>query len=479
MISFILNNELINTDLPSGYVLLDFIRKNARLTGTKEGCREGDCGACTVLVGELVNDEIKYKTVNSCLFPLGDAHLKHIVTIEGLNADGLNFLQEKFVYQGGTQCGFCTPGFIVSAMGYFLAGKKINLDSAIEFIGGNICRCTGYSGIKRSLVDTINFLNSSLSKNGGVNICNVKNLVELKFIPQYFLNIPEKLKQLKSTKLTVDEKLQFVSGGTDLYVQKWEELFDKKIYLLSSQKELIGISVSNDEIVIGGATTISEIEESEIIKEYLPELEKFLKLFGSKQIRNRATIAGNIVNASPIADVVNILLVLNAKLNIALDNHFRTISIRDFYKGYKQLDKSENEIIKSVSFKIPAKNYLLNFEKISRRTYLDIASVNSSFFAYMDNGVLIDANISAGGVAPIPLYLKNASTFLKGKRINPQIISECIEIALNEISPISDARGSAEYKTLLLRQLILAHFEKFFPDAVTLNLVLREDLEVL
>ncbi len=475
MISFILNNELIKTDISSGYVLLDFIRKNRRLTGTKEGCREGDCGACTVLVGELFKDEIKYKTVNSCLFPLGDAHLKHIVTIEGLNVDGLNFLQEKFVHQGGTQCGFCTPGFIVSSMGYFLTNNKFNLETAIEFVGGNICRCTGYAGIKRSLADTIVHLNSTIHNNGESNFKGIQELVKIKFIPEYFLTIPDRLKQLRDEKLQLDKELRIVSGGTDLYVQRWDELVDKEIYLLSSRKDLKGINISDDEILIGGATTISEIEESEIINEYLPELKEFLKLFGSKQIRNRATIAGNIVNASPIADIVNILLVLDAKLHLVLKDNYRTVLIRDFYKGYKLLDKAENEIIKSVSFKIPNKNYLFNFEKISRRTYLDIASVNSSFFAHIDGDLIIEGNISAGGVSPIPLYLKKASSFLRGKRINSDTISECVEIALSEISPISDARGSAEYKRLLLRQLIFAHFEKFYPDIVTMNLILQED----
>lgn len=475
MISFILNNELIKTDISSGYVLLDFIRKNRRLTGTKEGCREGDCGACTVLVGELFKDEIKYKTVNSCLFPLGDAHLKHIVTIEGLNVDGLNFLQEKFVHQGGTQCGFCTPGFIVSSMGYFLTNNKLNLETAIEFVGGNICRCTGYAGIKRSLADTIVHLNSTIQNNGESNFKSIQELVKIKFIPEYFLTIPDRLKQLRDEKLQLDKELRIVSGGTDLYVQRWDELVDKEIYLLSSRKDLKGINISDDEILIGGATTISEIEESEIINEYLPELKEFLKLFGSKQIRNRATIAGNIVNASPIADIVNILLVLDAKLHLVLKDNYRTVLIRDFYKGYKLLDKAENEIIKSVSFKIPNKNYLFNFEKISRRTYMDIASVNSSFFAHIDGDLIIEGNISAGGVSPIPLYLKKASSFLRGKRINSDTISECVEIALSEISPISDARGSAEYKRLLLRQLIFAHFEKFYPDIVTMNLVLQED----
>lgn len=475
MISFILNNEIIKTNLPSGYVLLDFLRKHQRLTGTKEGCREGDCGACTVLVGEISNDKLIYKTVNSCLFPIGDAHQKHIVTIEGLNSENLNHLQERFVHQGGTQCGFCTPGFIVSSTAYFLSNKKFNLNTALEYIGGNICRCTGYSGIRRALNDTINYLNSSISKNGEIDFDNIQELVKIKFIPEYFLSIPERLKQLRLEEPSHFNKSTIISGGTDLYVQKWEELIDKRVFLLSSRKDLKGIKIVDNEIFVGGATTISEIEESEIITQFIPELKEFIKLFGSKQIRNRATIAGNIVNASPIADMVNILLVLDAKLHLEKNDKLRVIPLQEFYKGYKQLDKDEDEIIKHISFNVPTKNYLFNFEKISRRTYLDIASVNSSFFGYADNGNFINVRLSAGGVAPIPLYLKKASSFISGKTINVENIIECIEIALSEISPISDARGSAEYKKLLLRQLLFAHFEKFFPELISTNLVLQED----
>ncbi len=471
MITFILNDKTIQTDLPNGTVLLDYLRKHQRLTGTKEGCREGDCGACTVLVGELVDEQINYKTVNSCLYPLGDAHLKHIVTIEGLNQRELNFLQSEFVNQGGTQCGFCTPGFVISAISYFIIQKNYNIHDAINFIGGNICRCTGYMGIKRALINTIDYLNSTIKKDDPLR-SKIEKLVELKFLPAYFKDVVEKLKRLiKNAGLVRGEGEIIVSGGTDLYVQKWEDLVDKDIRLLSRMKGIKGIQIQGNEICIGGATTISEIENSDILNECLPELNQFLKLFGSVQIRNRATIGGNIVNASPIADLVNILLVFDAKIHLYDGEKNRTIPIRNFYKGYKQLDKNDNEIVYEISFHKPEKNYLFNFEKVSRRTYLDIASVNSAFFGYVDDDVIIDINISAGGVAPIPLFLEKTSSFLKGKKIGQDSINESIEIAMREISPISDARGSKEYKSLLLRQLILAHLEKFFPEIVSLDLI--------
>lgn len=468
-INFILNNEEISTSSNIGMGLLDFIRKNQRLTGTKEGCREGDCGACTVLVGSLINDKVEYHSVNSCLMPLGDANGKHIVTIEGLNIEGLNPLQEAMVDEGGTQCGFCTPGFIVSLQGYFIANENVNTNDAVESIGGNICRCTGYAGIKRSAGRIVKLI----SKDKSDKVYHLEKLIRLKLLPEYFSTIPQRLK-----KLNLDKKKNgangktldyFVSGGTDLYVQKWETMLESNIKLISGEKKYSGIQIEKDEIKIGGTTTVTEIMNSSIIQKYFPDITKQFKLFGSLPIRNRATLAGNIINASPIADMTNIFLALNSKIALNNGKKNRELFLKDFYKGYKSLDKKVDEVLESLSFKIPSINSLFNYEKVSRRTYLDIASVNSSMYIELNNDKIILTHISAGGVAPIPLYLRKTSEFLQGKEVSESTVNEAIEIMLTEISPISDARGSIEYKTLLLRQLIYSHFMKFFPDLISLE----------
>jgi len=475
MTRFILNNELVETGLPSGYVLLDFIRKNKGLTGTKEGCREGDCGACTVLVGEYHNTEIKYINVNSCLMPIGSVNGKHVVTIEGLNTNKLNPVQEAFVYEGGTQCGFCTSGFIVSLMGYIITNINYKFEDAIEYISGNICRCTGYEGIKRAIWRALNEI-SKLKINSLRNYEEYRiELVKYEIIPDYFLTIKEKLKQLNSIKqedLKIDRNY-LVGGGTDLYVQKLEELVDKNVIIISNDESYREIFLSGKEIYIGGGCTVSMIESSEIIDGYYPELKDFLKLFGSKQIRNKATVAGNIVNASPIGDLTNMLIALGAKIILSSGREKRTLSLKDFYKGYKNLDKAPDELIESIIIQIPEGKYLFNFEKVSRRIYLDIASVNSSFFANVENGYLSNVRISAGGVAPIPLYLKKTSKLLENVHLNSELIFEAANTAQREISPITDARGSAEYKSLLLRQLILAHFQKFYSELVKPEIIFQ------
>ncbi|MBS3944818.1 MAG: FAD binding domain-containing protein [Melioribacter sp.] len=464
LISFYCNNELLSVQINPAITLLDFLRNHKKLTGTKEGCREGDCGACTVMLGSLIKGKVKFKTVNSCLMPIADVSGKHVVSIEGLNNNELNFLQSQFIDEGGTQCGFCTPGFIVSLTNYFVNHISYNVEDAIASLDGNICRCTGYVGIKRAVQNTINYLDGGNSTNHNP----VNHLITKKILPPYFSELPKKLKQLQnktgSSLKQKGNKLNIVSGGTDIFVQKWESLLEEDNYFVSDDTGLKLISKKQNKIFIGGAVTVEEFLESKIIQKYFPFLKEHLRLFGSLPIRNRATIAGNIVNASPIGDMTNILLALSANVHLKDKNKKRVVPLNKFYLGYKTLNKKKNELVEQVSIPIPGKNFLFNYEKVSRRTYLDIASVNSSILIAVQNGKIKEALISAGGVAPIPLFLKSTSKFLSGKELSSSTVNHSIEIAKSEISPISDARGSKEYKTLLLGQLIKAHFIKLFPE---------------
>lgn len=467
-INFILNDREVTTHQHPGMSLLDYLRQVEHLTGTKEGCKEGDCGACTVLVGELADNEIKYKSVNSCLLPIGDVNKKHIVTIEGLNKEELTPIQSEMVDEGGTQCGFCTPGFVVSLSGYYLINEKYNTKDAIDSMNGNICRCTGYAGLKRTAAK----ITSSLNKKTKNDQPKLKILVNQNILPEYFLTVKEKLKKINLKRGSKSflkgagfKNLYTISGGTDLMVQQWEDILRKDTKLIYSKKYNY-IKEKNGKIIIGGMATASEIENSKIMQKRFPSIKEYFSLFGSLPIKNRATVAGNIVNASPIADMTNILLVLNSELTLTDGKKDRTILLKDFYKGYKTLNKKEDELLTEISFNIPKKNSSFNFEKVSKRKYLDIASVNSSIYIETKKGNIKIVHISAGGVAPIPLYLEYTCKFLTDQKINNDTLYKTIEILQKEISPISDARGTAEYKSLLLRQLFYAHFIKLFPKLI-------------
>ena len=210
MNELILNDRLIHTERPASLTLLDFVRYEQHLRGTKIGCREGDCGACTVLVGSLEDGKIRYRSVTSCISPLGNAFGKHIVTVDGLQRESLTRVQEAVVEEGGTQCGFCTPGFTVSLTGYCLSCDKPEMSEAIAAIDGNICRCTGYKSIERSVQRIVDALRTG---------ADLEWLVDEGFLPTYFLQIPNRLASLQSPHLSKSSSPVIVGGGTDLYVQ--------------------------------------------------------------------------------------------------------------------------------------------------------------------------------------------------------------------------------------------------------------------
>ena len=497
MIEFILNDQNISTELPPGTTVLDFVRYHKDLKGTKIGCREGDCGACTVLVGELVDDDVKYRTMTCCLMPLANAAGKHVVTIEGINpADGsLTPVQNAIVDESGTQCGFCTVGFVVSLTGFCIDDTPRTADMAISSVDGNICRCTGYKSIERAA--------AALSEPPAVADGLAKS-IENHIVPEYFVDIPNRLNLIVSRipRSAVQHPGSIIAGGTDVYVQKPDELPDSIAEHLFYDENLRGIRDKVDFIEIGASATVTDLLESPVMRSIFPDLYKQLKLVSSTPIRNMATLAGNFVNASPIGDMTAWFLALDA--GIVFSNG-RETPLRKLYLDYKKVAKTDEEFVTIIKFRKPGPDHYFNFEKVSKRTYLDIATVNTAISLRVEttpgkdwvqpvlseppasaggstsrtntpravsgaplvDHLIINAHVSAGGVAPIPLYLKETSSFLIGRQINPETIEKANEIIQAEISPISDVRGSADYKRLLLRQLFKAHFyELFGPDAI-------------
>jgi xanthine dehydrogenase small subunit len=467
---FILNNEKISTALPPGTVLLDFIRNHQRLVGTKIGCREGDCGACTVLVGDIRDDRLLYRSMTSCLMPLGNAAGKHIVTVEGLNRSQLTPYQQAIVDQGGSQCGFCTPGFVVSLAGFCLGGEQPSCENAIAAMDGNICRCTGYKSIERAATELAEALSARDSQNP------VGWLVANGFLPDYFTTIAERLALLQDDihheAALPAQTHQFIGGGTDLYVQKPEEIAALKVNLLFDLPKLQGIREVNGCCYIGGATTVEDLHRSAVMNTHFPNMNQFMKLVSSTPIRNMATVAGNLVNASPIGDLTVFLLALDSRIVLNDQGRQRTLPLKEFYKSYKELEKSPREILESVFFDLPAQKTYFNFEKVCKRTHLDIASVNSAMQLEVADGVISRAGLSAGGVAPIPLFLDQTVSSLIGQKVTVSTVRQAANTAQGEIDPISDIRGSAAYKQLLLRQLILAHFLAFFPSELRIEALL-------
>jgi xanthine dehydrogenase small subunit len=465
-IAFILNDADVSTGLPGGTVLLDFLRRDRRLTGTREGCREGDCGACTVLLGRAEQGRVRYRAVVSCLLPLAGAEKHHVVTIEGLNGTDLNPIQQALVSEGASQCGFCTPGIVVSLAAFLLNSRELQGEEAVTAIEGNVCRCTGYASIRRALERLLRDLRPKLLAAPD----RLQALVQLGVLPGYFSAMAPRLLALGEAKprrrQAKKKDAVVLGGGTDLYVQRGHELPERELLLISRQTGYAGIWPAPDRIYIGSATTVEDIRNSPLLQVVLPALARHLLGVSSSQIRNRATIGGNIVNASPIGDLSVIFLALDARMALFGPKGMRELALRDFFLGYKKLALKKNELMVWVSIQAPENGWFFNFEKVARRARQDIASVNSALGLQMAGKRIAVAHVAAGGVAPVPLYLKAASEFLVGKEVLPGLAREWVRVAESEIAPISDVRGSASYKRSLLRRLLAAHFLELFPGSI-------------
>jgi xanthine dehydrogenase small subunit len=386
----------------------------------------------------------------------------------------------------------------MSLAGFCLTNCKdakfcVSTENAVAAVDGNICRCTGYKSIERAAGKVADMMTlrpfDKLRAGSAQGNSAVEYVSKKKILPEYFAGIKVKLQSLISREAPTHHlptgqagsllTTHLVGGGTDLYVQKHDEMTNADIRFVFDEPKLNGITKEGNKCIMGASVTVTDLLNSPIISEAFPDFHRYAKLVSSTPIRNMATIAGNFVNASPIGDFTIFFLALDAHLTLALSIPIaigrdgtspatkRELPLRKLYKGYKSLDKKPEEYIEQIWFEIPGKNSYFNFEKVSKRTHLDIASVNSAILITMKGEKIDTAGISAGGVGPVPMFLQKTSEFLKGKKIIGETMKGVIEVMKTEISPISDARGAKEYKTLLLGQLIKAHFLKLFPEIAT------------
>jgi len=454
MTSFILNEQLVSTGERPGLTVLEFVRDVECLSGTKEACREGECGACTVLVGRPRGDgRVAYKACASCLLPLGDVDGCHVVTVEGLAGADLTLVQKLIVEHSASQCGFCTPGIVLSLTGFVLAAEKISYGGAVDALDGNICRCTGYVAIRdaaRALCESLATMNLRPSERVG-------ELVSAGVVPAYFKAIPGRLARLKTEPAAAGKDAVLVAGGTDLFVQKPEQLLDSELCFLSKRPDLDYVKIDGNVLRVGGAVTIEDFRLSAPVREHFPALEGDLLLHSSAILRNKATLAGNVVNASPIGDATIILLALDARLVIAGEKGRREVPLSEFYLGYKKTGLACGELVSEIVVPLLPPGARYHFEKVSNRTTLDIAAVNSALrVTTAPDGAITDLRVSAGGVAPVPLLL-NLDSF-KGRKPDAAFVGALAAAAEREARPIDDIRGSAAYKKLLLGQLVRGHF---------------------
>ncbi len=467
-----LNGE--RTEVRGEEVFLDlatFLRRKRNLVGTKVVCAEGDCGACTVLIGRYQEAKIsglanlRFEAINSCIAFIHNLDLAHIVTIEGIAEEQkLHPVQEAFVKHQAAQCGYCTPGFICSTVGMVDAlksegHKKISLKHVQSYLTGNLCRCTGYEPILRAASD--------------LNLAKIKRLNERYHDPKILedfethavvpveiasedkvLFLPTSLEHALQLKEKLSD-LKMVAGSTDVGVMVNKDRYQPK-HLLSLVNVLDQYRVQDrDEFFeIGTRVTINRIEK--IIGQSFPEFSKLLHLFASHQIKNMATLVGNLGNASPVADTIPFLMVAEAEVELASTKGRRLLNLNEFFTGYKKLNMAENEIITGIRLARPSSNkdeYRLY--KVSGRKDLDIATVTFAARFTLKDGVFEKFSLALGGVAPTVVRQNAIEKYMAQKPWQKETFTEAGRMLTELIKPISDLRGQKEYRLLLCQNLLL------------------------
>ncbi|MGD0541942.1 MAG: FAD binding domain-containing protein [Tepidisphaeraceae bacterium] len=446
--------------------LAEFLRRSRRLTGTKIVCAEGDCGACAVLVGRVSaeGNRIRYASVNSCIQLMFQLDATHVVTVEGLKyGDELNPIQKTMVSCHGTQCGFCTPGFVVSLCDFVQKTERVDAHDVRRALVGNLCRCTGYDSIVRAAMQADRSAMKSLDE-----LYPPENmLAELTTAGSQEVCIQASCAKFLKP-VSIESALRFrrenadcliVSGATDLAVQrnKGTRRFDA-VMSCAAVRELHGIEITPQGLCIGAGSTLSQLEG--VSATHLPELSRSLAYFGSPLIRNAATLAGNLVNASPIGDAIPTFFALDGEVEIAGANSRQWIKIDKFYAGYRRTVLKSDEIVTRMRLPIPARGEAFKIYKVSKRKDLDISSFGAAIWMRLSGARVEQIRIAFGGVAPVVVRLPRAEAFLSGKIASRELFAEAGNIACGEVNPISDVRGTEAYRRVLAKNILV----KFWQD---------------
>jgi len=439
----------------------DFVRRRQRLTGTKVVCAEGDCGSCAALIGRVSPDgkRLEYAPVTACIVSMFQLDACHLVTIEGLRVGReLNPIQQSMVSCHGAQCGFCTPGIVVCLYDLMQDGRPIDDQSVRRGLTGNLCRCTGYDSIIRAALQT-----------DRKTLKSIQQLYPPAPILKALAAAAEQELRIDTTDrrfykpLTVEQAAQFraqnpacaiVSGATDVGVQRNKGT--RRIAVAMSTAGLAPlrqITVDGESLCVGAGASLTQLQQA--ARARLPELAEFLEWFGSTMIRNAATLAGNLVNASPIGDTIPALFVLEAQLELAGPQARRWVNINQFYSGYRQTVLGAGEIVASVRIPLLAAGDFYKLYKVSKRKDLDISGFGAAFWMRRSGRSITDIRIAYGGVGPTVLRLPRTEQLLRGRVGSLELFEQAGVVAREEISPISDVRGSADYRRTLAGNILL------------------------
>lgn len=458
---FLLNDtEVALTDVGGTDTLLDYLRLDRHLLGTKEGCAEGDCGACTVLVGRLHDGTLRYEPINACIRFLASCHGCHVVTIEHLRGKdgGLHPVQQAMVEHHGSQCGFCTPGFVMSLYGLWMgnpAPTVIEIETALQ---GNLCRCTGYEPIVKAALaaaeaggqafDTLALERDRVRDwiaalpHGRIEVARGDDRA---ILPADAADLAEVL--------AAEPKATIVSGATDvgLWVTKMMRPISPVVFI-GHLEDLKQIDIGADEVRIGAGVTYSEFEP--VIGARFPELIDYWQRIAGWQVRNAGTIGGNVANGSPIGETPPLLIALDARMVLRSSDGTREIPVEDFFIAYGKQDRKPGEFVEAIIIPLKSDHDRIAAYKVSKRQHSDITAVAVAFHIMTDGTTIQSARIAYGGMAGVPKRAPHAEAALNGQPFTAESFEAAAKAVHADFEPLSDWRATAEYRQLVAGNLI-------------------------
>ena len=434
--------------------LSDLLRYGLGLTGTKIVCAEGDCGACTVMFRKPFQTEDNFQSINSCISTAFLMDGCHIITVENLSDGGkLTEIQQAMVRNFGGQCGFCTPGFVMSITNMYENKSNPTEQNAKNYLTGNLCRCTGYTPILEAALDVDKTKLKPLStKHDYAQLtkqisADLSKPIKMSFgDKEYFA--PTTLAAAAEYK-SQNPSVRIFSGATDIGVQiNKGKNPGEKLMSLHLIKDLYDLKQENEWIKVGARVNLSTLQN--FLEDKAPKFAEFLNIFASPQIKNAATLVGNIDNGSPIADTTPYLLTADAVVDLQSTKGIRSVPLIDFIKGYKSFDLRAEEFITHIRFKtFSEKQERIGLYKVSQRRDLDISCVNSSFVFTVEQKKVASARIALGGVGPKALRLSDVEKALIGQPVDAKFVENARSLIEKSVQPISDVRGSADFRKQL------------------------------
>jgi xanthine dehydrogenase small subunit len=466
-IRFLLNGEaVVLKKVAPDETLLDFVRLKRSLRGSKEGCAEGDCGACTVLVGRLSKGELVYESVNACIRFMASLDGCHVVTIEHLKGDNgrLHPVQQAMVDFHGSQCGFCTPGFVMSLYALWMRNPEPS-DAAIEkALQGNLCRCTGYEAIVRAARAISNYGKATKDALAVERAAVAAKLAAMDDGARVEIGegkdrlvVPASVDDFASV-LEAEPKATIVAGSTDvgLWVTKSMREISPAVFI-SNLDGLRGISEKDGVITIGAAVTYTDAFET--LSKRIPALGPLIDRIGGEQVRNMGTIGGNIANGSPIGDTPPPLIALGSTLTLRKGDMRRTIPLEKFFIAYGKQDRQPAEFVEAVHVPAPAKGTNFAVYKITKRRDEDITATLGAFYLTLaEDGTVASIRIAYGGMAETPMRATAVEGSLAGKPWTAQTVEQALDGYAIDFRPIADMRASADYRMLASRNLLRRFF---------------------